>query len=147
MNPKHIYEMNNQALEQVTEEKDLGVVIDNKLNFHKHAAAAVKKGNSILGMIKKSFIAFDMKIVPLLYQSLVRPHLEYGNVVWGPFYKKDIQLIEKVQRRASKLIPNIRNLTYEERIRELKLPSRCHRRNRGEIIYAYKLLKGRLNMK
>ena len=82
--------MDNQELQQVREEKDLGVSIDEELKFHKLTAAAVKKANSILGVIRKSFVAFDKVSLGQLYKSLVRPHLEYCNVIWGPFYKGDI---------------------------------------------------------
>ena len=67
--------MNGKQLEQVNDEKDLGVLIDDELKFHKHTAAA------ILGIIRKSFALLDGVTQPLLYKSLVRPHLEYGNVV------------------------------------------------------------------
>ena len=77
---------------------------------------------------------------------LVRPHLEYGNVVWGPFFKGDILAIEKVQKRATKMVPRLKDLTYEQRLRALNLPSLLHRRRRGDMIYAYKLITGKINM-
>ena len=63
------------------------------------------------------------------------------------FFKGDIRSIEKVQKRGTKLILSIRDLTYEYRLHELKLPSLCHRRKRGDMIYTYKILTGKLNMK
>ena len=72
--------MKGKLLEDVYEEKDLGVMIDTDLKFHKQTAAAVKKANSSLGLIKKSFALLDQTTLPLLYKSLVRPHLEYANV-------------------------------------------------------------------
>ena len=86
-------------------------------------AAAVKKANSVLGVIKKSFATLDTKILPLLYKSMVRPHLEYGNVIWGPHYKGDQVIVEKVQKRATKLVSTIWYLPYEQRLKVLKLPS------------------------
>ena len=77
--------------------------------------------------------------------SLVRPHLEYANVVWGPFYKTDQQMIEKVQKRATKLIVTIANQTYEERLRHLNMPSLLHRRRRGDMIEMFKIMKGFVN--
>ena len=76
--------MDNQELEQVTEEKDLGVLFDDELKFHRQAAAALKKANTVLGMLKKSFVLLDEVTLPLLYKSLVCPHL-----IWAPFYKGD----------------------------------------------------------
>ena len=95
-NSRHRYVMDIQELEQVREEKDLGVLVDDELKFHRQTAAAVKKANAILGMLKKSFVLFDEVTLPLLYKSLVRPHLEYGNVIWGPFYKGDIKAVERI---------------------------------------------------
>ena len=69
------YHMNSHLLENVTEEKDLGVIVDNKLKFHIHTSAAIKKANSILGLIKRSFAELDESTLPTLYTSMVRPHL------------------------------------------------------------------------
>ena len=107
--------MNGQQLKHVNEEKDLGVLIDDDLKVHKQTAAAVKKGKSVLGLIKKSFAILVKISLPLLYKAHVRPHLEYGNDIWGPFFRGDIIAIAKVQRRATQLVPLIKYLTYEER--------------------------------
>ena len=111
-NKKHEYWMNGKLLESITEEKDLGVLIDKDLKFHKQTAAAVKKANSVLGVIKRTFAKRDEETFPLLYKSLVRPHLEYGNVVWGPLFQEDIKAVEKVQRRATKMVPGLGNMSY-----------------------------------
>ena len=75
--------------------------------------------------------------------SLVRPHLEYANTVWGPHYVTDQQDLEKVQRRATKLIQSIKDLPYEDdRLRKLNMPSLCHRRLRGDMINTYKIVTG-----
>ena len=77
----HSYQMNDHILENVKEEKDLGVIIDNRQKFHTHTSAAIKKANSILELIKRSFATFDEDILPLLFTFMVRPHLEYGNII------------------------------------------------------------------
>ena len=145
-NPCHRYKMNGERLAQVNDEKDLGVIIDKDLRFHKHAAAAVKTANSRLGLIKKSFAVLDQTTLPLLYKSLVRPHLEYGNLVWGPFLREEILNVEKVQKRATKTVHAIRDLPYEERLQHLDLPSLQHRRRRGDMIYAYKLFTEKIGL-
>ena len=84
-NTCHKYKMNGNKLDHVDEEKDLGVLIDDQLKFHRQTASAVKKANRVLGLVKKTFAVLDMQTLPLLYTSLVRGHLEYGNIIWGPF--------------------------------------------------------------
>ena len=69
----------------------------------------------------------------------MRPHLEYAQEIWQPFLKRQSKLIEGVQRRATKLIPEIRNLTYEERLKYLKLPTLKYRRLRGDMILTFNL--------
>ena len=81
--------MNGKKLGKIDEEKYLGVIVDSQLKFHKHSAAAVKKANMKLGMIKKSFACLNENVLLLFYTSLVRSHLEYRNLTWGPHYKED----------------------------------------------------------
>ena len=77
-----------------------------------------------------------------LYVALVRPHLEYANQIWAPYLVKDIEAVENVQRRASKLVPALKNLIYEERLHKLGLPTLAYRRARGDMIETYKILGG-----
>ena len=104
-------------------EKDIGVYMDEQLKFRRQAAAAANKAYQILGLIKQTFVHLDSYTLPLLYKALVRPHLEYSNKVWGPFDKADQLLVERVQRRATGLLPDLVHLEYEGRLRRLKLPS------------------------
>ena len=76
----------------------------------------------------------------LLFKSLIRPHLEYMNQIWSPHKKKDIQEIESVQRRATKLVPELKNKTYQERLKILELPTLVYRRLRGDMIETYKII-------
>ena len=145
-NPQHEYTLLGSPVTRVTEEKDLGVVVDEQLKFRRQAAAAISKANQILGIIRRSFELLDEQVLPLLFKTLVRPHLEYGNVVWGPFNKEDQLLVERVQRRATRLVPDIRHLPYEERLRKLQLPSLQYRRRRGDVIMMYMLLNGDLDL-
>ena len=146
-NPKHTYYMsdNNNTqvpLSETTAEKDLGVIVDNKLNLHEHVATATKKANSILGTIKKTFSCLDIVMIKKLFVSLVRPVLEYGNCVRSPRFKTDITNIEQVQRRATRLIPELRDKSYKDRLKQLKLPSLFHRQKRGDMIQTFKIIKG-----
>ena len=135
------YEM-YEPLEEVAAEKDIGVIIDNKLSFSDHLAEKINKANRIMGLIRRTFIAMDEDIFRCLWVALVRPHLEYANQVWAPYLVKDVEAIENVQRRATKLIPTLKSLNYEERLRKLGLPTLAYRRARGDMIETYKILRG-----
>ena len=145
-NQQHKYKMNEHMLEEVEVEEDLGVIVDKNLKFHKHASFAVKKANTILGLIKRSFTVFDHKMLPKLFKAMVQPHLEYGNVVWGPHFKLDQQAIERVQKRATKLIRNIKDLPYSERLKDLNLPSLSYRRRLGDMLQTYQIISGKVNI-
>ena len=95
----------------------------------------------MLGLIKRNFSFIDKDVFNKLYKALVRPHLEYAQEVWQPYLKRQSILIERVQRRATKLIPEIKNLTYEERLTYLKLPTLKYRRLRGDMILTYNMFK------
>ena len=134
--------MRGHTLEAICQEKDLGVIIDETLKFHVHTAATDKKGNQMLDVIKKAYSTRDALTIPILYKAMVWPVLEYGNVIWGPHYKMGMRSIESVQRRATKLIPELHDKSYEERLQQLSLPSLVYRRRRGDIIVMYKIMKG-----
>ena len=89
----------------------------------------------------------DVDMFLPLYKTLVRPHLEYANCVWSPFLRKDINRLEKVQRRATKIIPTLADLPYADRLKELNLPTLSYRRLRGDMIQLYKILNGMNDMK
>ena len=145
-NQRYEYHLNDHTLEKTDHEKDLGVIIDNNLKFHILSASASKKANQMLGIIKKSYNTRDARTISTLYKSMVRPHLEYGNTIWGPYYHGDIKVVESVQRRATKLITTLKDKSYQERLRELKLPSLVYRRRRGDMIQMFKIMNGLVRM-
>ena len=128
------YTLNGTPLDNVQDMRDLGVIIDSKLNFHSHSTYIVSKANRLLGLIRKSFENISIQTLPMLYKSLVRPTLEYGNPIWGPYYVLDQQAVERVQRRATKMIQPLRDLPYHTRLHQLNLPSLTYRRRRGDMI-------------
>jgi len=89
-----------------------GLWIDEKLKFRSHIEHAVAKSNQILGLIKRSFVYRGTEIIKRLFIALVRPHPEYANSVWHPRFKKDVEQLEKVQRRATKLVTSLRDMSY-----------------------------------
>ena len=138
-NGNHQYIMNNQVLQAVTEEKDLGVIYTDNMKTSKQCTAARNKANRVLGLINRTLTYKNKTNVTNLYKALVRPHLEYAVQAWAPSLKKDQIRIEGVQRRATKLIPELRNKEYEERLEEINLFKLSHRRARGDLIQVYKI--------
>ena len=140
------YFIGEQRINNVDEEKDLGVFISSSLKSEVHCSYAVKKANKILGIIKRNFINRDKYFILSLYKSLVRPHLDYCSQAWRPYLQKDINLIENVQKRALKCIRGFEHLTYEEQLRKAKLTTLECRRLRGDLIETFKLVHGLVNV-
>ena len=124
--------------------RDLGISIDSDMKFHSHVSSAVSKANQILQLISKSFVNLSPDMLPILYKSLVRPLLEYGNLIWGPFYIQDQRLIENIQRRATRLVTTVRHYPYMDRLTLLNLPSLSYRRKRGDMISLYLIIQGHI---
>ena len=124
---------------ETREEKDLGVWITNYLKHEKQVIAALQRAMTVLRSVERAFVRFDIETFS------IRPHLEYCIQAWAPYYAKDILLLEKVQRRATKLVWGLKDLSYEERLERLKLFSLEleARRLCGDLIQTFKLLTGK----
>lgn len=121
------YFMNTKPLKEVTEECDLGIIFERDLKFSKDINSKINKANSILSLLSRSFDYIDKFSFMKLYTALVRSHLEFGNVVWSPYLRKDIESLEHFQMRATWLLNELKSMIYEERLKLLKLPTLAHR--------------------
>ncbi|XP_072017068.1 uncharacterized protein [Amphiura filiformis] len=135
---KHVYSMQEDGvsrnLVELNKEKDLGVLFNPSLKFSKHVGLITSRANRITGVIKRSFDYMDRETFQSLYKTLIRPHVEYANCIWHPAFHKDLLSVEKVQRRATKIVPELKELSYAERLEALKLPALAYRRVRGDLI-------------
>ena len=141
-NENHIYNISSSIIKSIVLEKDLGVLFDSKIKFSSQCAVTTSNANRILGLIRRNMLHKSKDVILRLYKSLVRPHLEYCIQVWNPFLKRDIIILEKVQRRATKMISELKDLSYEQRLSKLGLISLEKRRVRGDLIQAFKIIKG-----
>jgi len=98
-------------MQQCTEESDLRVIFTADLKFSCHINSAIRKASKMIGIIYRTFHKLTPYTLHFLYTSLVRSHLDYTCVVWQPYLLKDIRALEAVQRRATRLSPDIAHLT------------------------------------
>ena len=141
-NPQREYKMGNNILKKSKQERDLGVIIDSSGKSTEQCIMAVKKANTVLGMIKRNIVYKSKDVIVRLYKALVRPKLEYCVQAWCPYLKKDISILERVQKRATKMIEGYTNMSYEDRLSNTGLIKLEKRRARGDLIQVFKIIKG-----
>ena len=141
-NPNRCYTLNGETITAVDEEKDLGVHLSSDCKPSLQCTKAAGKAMQSLRIIKRTFNYIDKEGFAILYRAYIRPHLEYCVQAWCPYLQKDIKCLERVQRRATKLVSCLREKSYEERLEELNLYPLEVRRVRGDIIEVFKILNG-----
>lgn len=142
--PYTMLNANNEQciLERTYVEKDLGVHVDEQLSFKEHVVNQVNKANRALGALKHTFKFMDKYSFKYLYKSLIRPHLEYASVAWSARFRYSQDLLERVQRRATKIVPELKNLPYSSRLEILDLHTLSFRRKRTDVLQMYKFTHG-----
>ena len=135
-----------RVLKTTSLERDLGVLVSNNLKATSHCQAAAKKGSRALRLLKMTFSNLTLGNFKVLYSTYVRPHLDYCLQAVGPHMVQDIQQLEKVQRRATKLVHEIKYLPYPEILLKLDLLSIKERALHGDFIEVYKIVTGKMDI-
>ena len=106
------HKMGDTVLGTTVKEKDLVITVCFDMKVSKQCGIAASKGNQIIGLIRRNITYKEKKLIIHVYKAIVRPHFEYCIQAWRPYRKKDIDTLERIQRRATKMIPELRDLSY-----------------------------------
>ena len=141
-NKQFKYRLGDVEMKVADEEKDLGVWFDTSMKPSNQCERAAKEANAALGMITRSFHYRTKEVLVPLYKTFVRPKLEYASVVWAPWLAKDINELEKIQKRMTRMLAGMGGREYEERLEAIGLTTLAERRARGDMIETFKTLRG-----
>ncbi len=136
-NPMYRYSMGGVYLSTVEEEKDLGVIITTN-----QCQKATRVASGILSQVLRAFSYRDKVVMPRIFKTYIRPHLEYAAPAWSPWLRGEVDLMEKVQMRLVRAIQGLRGETYEEKLEELGLEKLERRRNRLDLVQTFKIVRG-----
>jgi hypothetical protein len=141
-NPQHEYVVDGYIIPSVDFQKDLGVMITPSMNHSHHCKTVSTDCHRIISWIRRTFVNWNAEIILGLHKALIRPRLEYAVCAWCPFLVRDINLMERVQRRVTRMVPGLENIEYEDRLRHLGLQTLKTRRLRCDLILTFKIVKG-----
>ena len=145
-NSRQAYTMGGHSLESSSQEKDLGILIEDNLKPSAQCAKAAAKANMVLGQLTRGCTWRDPDNLTKLYTVYVRPHLEYAQASWSPWTQSDIQTLEQVQHRFTRQVSGMGSLPYEERLDRLGLTTLQARRQRGDMIETYKIINNKVDV-
>ena len=142
-NPGYSYYMNGQELQVVEEERDIGVIVQRSLKPGKQCERAASMGNTVLNQLVRNFHYRDRKIFKQLYITYVRPHLEFATQAWSPWTTQDCETLEKVQRKAVRMISGLDSTaSYEQKCKEIGLDTLASRRRKQDLLQTFRILRG-----
>nr|VZI28105.1 unnamed protein product [Spirometra erinaceieuropaei] len=136
------YFLGGAALQEVEAQKDLGVLTTSSLKPSAHCSRVAKTAMSVLYAIKRAFMDFDEEAFSKTFGTFVRPHLEYGIQAWRSWAVEDQNCLERVQRRATKMVRGQSSFPYATRLVNLNLFPLSYRRLRGDLLQAFRIVKG-----
>lgn len=138
----HRYRLMDTEIVDSTLEKDLGVLIHRSLKFKHHISGVLQKANVAIAMFTRNFKSRDVAFMVLVWKTYVRPIVEYASVVWNPVSLAQSMDLERVQRRFTKLIWAVRNLPYQDRLKNLGLETLHRRRLIADLVMTFLILHG-----
>ena len=138
-NPRTEYMLAGEKIKTTQMEKDVGVIIQDNLKFDQHCRKIATTCNRIIGQIRRSFTNKSPELMVMLFKTYILPHVDYCASLWNPGCKRDIAVIESIQRRFTRIISGLEKLSYEERLAALDLPKLQERRRRQDLVQAWKI--------
>ena len=120
-------------LDTTEKEKDLGIYVVKDLKSQEQCTQAARKAQAVLGMVKRHLTQLDKEDFMAIYKAYIRPHLEYCVQAWSPHFIKDIDCLEQIQRRATKLVKGLKKWTYEDRLKHVFQTGYSHWKNEDYV--------------
>jgi hypothetical protein len=145
-NKKYTYTIDGHQLEATEEERDIGVMVCQTLKPSQQCKKAARTAQTVLSQLARAFHYRDRNIFVRLYIQYVRPHLEYAVASWSPWFEADKECLEKIQRRAVNMVSGLKGRTYEEKLKELEIPTLEERRRKLDMVQTYKIVTGKENV-